>query len=50
MQLLSAAITNCRFEASDSAAEEIVLLRILKLMETMVCRPEGRLLSDGSVL
>jgi golgi-specific brefeldin A-resistance guanine nucleotide exchange factor 1 len=49
MQLLSAAITNCRFEASDSAAEEIVLLRILKLMETMVCRPEGRLLGDGSV-
>lgn len=49
MQLLSAAITNCRFEASDSAAEEIVLLRILKLMECMVCRPEGRLLGDGSV-
>lgn len=49
MQLLSAAVTNCRFEASDSAAEEIVLLRILKLMECMVCRPEGRLLGDGSV-
>ena len=49
MHLLSAAITHCRFEANDSAAEEIVLLRILKLMECMICRPEGRLLGDGNV-
>lgn len=49
MQLLSAAITHCRFEASDSAADEIVLLRILKLMESMLSRPEGRLLGDESV-
>ena len=49
MQLLSAAITHCRFEASDSAADEIVLLRILKLMEGMLSRPEGRLLGDESV-
>ncbi|KAL9111033.1 MAG: hypothetical protein Q9227_004466 [Pyrenula ochraceoflavens] len=49
MQLLSAAITHCRFEASDSVADEIVLLRILKLMEGMLSRPEGRLLGDESV-
>ncbi|KAM5467500.1 GDP/GTP exchange factor for ARF [Microsporum audouinii] len=49
LQLLSAAITHCRFEASDSAADEIVLLRILKLMEGMLSRPEGNLLGDESV-
>ena len=49
MQLLSAAITHCRFEASDSSADEIVLLRILKLMESMLSRPEGHVLGDESV-
>jgi brefeldin A-resistance guanine nucleotide exchange factor 1 len=49
MQLLSAAITHCRFEASDTAADEIVLLRILKLMEGVLSRPEGELLGDDSV-
>lgn len=49
MQLLSAAITHCRFEASDSSADEIVLLRILKLMEGILSRPEGDLLGDQSV-
>ena len=49
MQLLSAAITHCRFEASDSSADEIVLLRILKLMEIMLLRSESRLLGDESV-
>jgi golgi-specific brefeldin A-resistance guanine nucleotide exchange factor 1 len=49
MMWLSAAITHCRFEASDSAADEIVLLRILKLMETIITRPEGQLLGDESI-
>lgn len=49
MQLLSAAITHCRFEASDSAADEIVLLRILKLMEGMLSGPGGDFLGDESV-
>lgn len=49
MQLLSAAITHCRFEASDSAADEIVLLRILTLMEGMLSGPGGDLLGDESV-
>ncbi|KAI9821685.1 MAG: GDP/GTP exchange factor for ARF [Pycnora praestabilis] len=49
MQRLSSAITHCRFEASDSAADEIVLLRILNLMESMLSRPGGETLGDGSV-
>ncbi|KAI9675163.1 MAG: GDP/GTP exchange factor for ARF [Trizodia sp. TS-e1964] len=49
MQLLSSAITHCRFEASDSAADEIVLLRILKLMEGMLSGPGGDMLGDESV-
>ncbi|KAL9600383.1 MAG: hypothetical protein Q9219_003233 [cf. Caloplaca sp. 3 TL-2023] len=49
MQLLSAAITHCRFEASDSAADETVLLRILKLMEGILSGPGGDLLGDESV-
>ncbi|KAL8793694.1 MAG: hypothetical protein Q9195_003743 [Heterodermia aff. obscurata] len=49
MQLLSAAITHCRFEASDTAADETVLLRILKLMEDMLRGPGGDLLGDESV-
>ncbi|KAI9842635.1 MAG: GDP/GTP exchange factor for ARF [Sclerophora amabilis] len=49
MQSLSSAITHCRFEASDSAADEIVLLRILKLMEGMLSGPGGDTLGDESV-
>ncbi|EKG16735.1 SEC7-like protein [Macrophomina phaseolina MS6] len=49
MQLLSSAITHCRFEATDTAADEIVLLRILKLMENMISGPVGDILSDESV-
>lgn len=49
MQLLSAAITHCRFEASDTAADETVLLRILNLMERMLAGPGGNLLGDESV-
>lgn len=49
MHLLSAAITHCRFEASDTAADEVVLLRILRLMESIIARPEGHLLGDESI-
>ncbi|KAI5861656.1 hypothetical protein GGS23DRAFT_576035 [Durotheca rogersii] len=49
MQLLSTAITHCRFEASDSAQDEVVLLMILHLMEDMLSGPGGALLSDESV-
>ncbi|OLL26225.1 hypothetical protein NEOLI_002582 [Neolecta irregularis DAH-3] len=46
---LSTAITHCRFEASDSAQDEVVLLRILKLMEEVMTGCAGDVLSDGSV-
>jgi golgi-specific brefeldin A-resistance guanine nucleotide exchange factor 1 len=49
MHSLSAAITHCRFEASDSPADEVVLLQILKLMEGMLSGPGGDLLGDESV-
>jgi golgi-specific brefeldin A-resistance guanine nucleotide exchange factor 1 len=49
MQLLSLGITNCRFEASNSPADEVVYIRILKLMEGMISGPGGDLLSDESV-
>ncbi|TGO79168.1 hypothetical protein BELL_0041g00120 [Botrytis elliptica] len=49
MQSLSAAMTNCRFEARDTVAEEKVYQKILKLMEGMLSGPGGDLLSDGSV-
>ncbi|KAF2491994.1 Sec7-domain-containing protein [Lophium mytilinum] len=49
MQLLASAITHCRFEASDSAADEIVLLQILKLMESMISGPGGDILGDESI-
>lgn len=49
MQSLSTAITHCRFEASDSAQDEVVLLMILHLMEDMLSGPGGALLSDESV-
>jgi brefeldin A-resistance guanine nucleotide exchange factor 1 len=49
MQLLSLAITHCRFEASHTPADEVVYIRILKLMEGMISGPGGELLSDESV-
>lgn len=49
LQALSAAITHCQFDISDSAQEELVLLRILNLMEDMLSGPGGDILSDESV-
>lgn len=49
MQLLSSAVTNCRFEASDSSTDEIVLFRILKLMEVMIIGVGGKVLGDESM-
>lgn len=49
MQSLSAAITHCQFDISDSAQEEVVLLMILQLMEDMLSGPGGDILSDESV-
>ena len=49
MHLIAAAITHCRFEASDTQADEVVLLRILRLMENVMTRAEGQLLGDESI-
>lgn len=49
MQSLSAAVTHCQFDISDSGQVEVVLLMILKLMEDMMSGPGGDILSDESV-
>ena len=49
MQKLSSAVTHCRFEASYSPTDEIVLLRILKLMEGMITGPVGDVIGDESM-
>lgn len=49
MQKLSSAVTHCRFEASDSATDEIVLFRILKLMECMINGAGGDVIGDESM-
>ena len=48
-QLLAATLTHTRFEASNTAADEVVFLRVLKLMEGMISGPGGDLLSDESM-
>jgi len=49
MQLLATAVTHCRFEAVGSTANEIVLFRVLTLMDSMITGACGELLSDGSM-
>ncbi|BFZ56646.1 GDP/GTP exchange factor for ARF [Savitreella phatthalungensis] len=49
MKQLSSAITHCRFEASDSGQDEIVLLRILLLMQEMMLGCGGHMLGDESI-
>ncbi|KAF4806065.1 hypotheticall protein [Colletotrichum siamense] len=49
MQSLSAAVTRCQFDGSDSGQVEVVLLMILHLMEDMMSGPGGDILSDESV-
>lgn len=49
MQLLAGTVTHCRFEGDNSPSDEVVFLRILKLMEDMICGPSGDVLGDQSV-
>ncbi|KAK3070974.1 GDP/GTP exchange factor for ARF, partial [Teratosphaeriaceae sp. CCFEE 6253] len=49
MQLLASTVTNCRFEGDNSPSDEVVFLRILKLMEDMICGLSGEVLGDASV-
>ncbi|KNF04843.1 hypothetical protein PSTG_01897 [Puccinia striiformis f. sp. tritici PST-78] len=49
MSQISAAGTHCRFEASDSTSDEIVLLKILDVLEHALTGPVGYILTDGAV-
>ncbi|KAK6438732.1 GDP/GTP exchange factor for ARF [Oleoguttula sp. CCFEE 5521] len=49
MQLLASTVTHCRFEGDNSPSDEVVFLRILKLMEDMICGSAGDVLGDQSV-
>ncbi|KAF9978303.1 GDP/GTP exchange factor for ARF [Actinomortierella ambigua] len=49
MQRLAVAATHCKFEASDSVSDEIVLLKILQVLRIALTSPPGELLSDESV-
>lgn len=46
---LAVAITHCRFEATDQAEDDAVLLKILSLMEEIVCGIGRDLLNDESL-
>ncbi|SCV67937.1 BQ2448_58 [Microbotryum intermedium] len=49
MAQLSNAATHCKFEASDSVSDEIVLLKILDVLRIALTGPLGGVLSDESV-
>ncbi|KAF9404262.1 GDP/GTP exchange factor for ARF, partial [Podila epigama] len=49
MQRLAVAATHCKFEASDSVSDEIVLLKILQVLRVAFTSGPGCLLSDESV-
>ncbi|KAG0227252.1 GDP/GTP exchange factor for ARF [Mortierella sp. GBA43] len=49
MQRLAAAATHCKFVASDSVSDEIVLLKILQVLRTAMTSGSGDYLSDDSV-
>ncbi|GAB7362676.1 hypothetical protein MBLNU230_g2985t1 [Neophaeotheca triangularis] len=49
MQLLASTVTHCRFEGDNSPSDEVVFLRILKLMEDMITGTPGEVLGDASV-
>ncbi|KAL1914448.1 uncharacterized protein VTP21DRAFT_8900 [Calcarisporiella thermophila] len=49
MSALSSAATHCKFEASDSVSDEVVLLKILQVLQITLTLPIGRVLSDEAV-
>ncbi|KAM0791993.1 hypothetical protein ACM66B_007105 [Microbotryomycetes sp. NB124-2] len=49
MAQLSTAATHCKFEASDSVSDEIVLLKILDVLRNCLTGTLGNVLSDESV-
>ncbi|RUS35496.1 hypothetical protein BC938DRAFT_482565 [Jimgerdemannia flammicorona] len=49
MATLSSAATHCKFEASDSVSDEVVLLKILQVLEMALTSDCGQVLSDEAV-
>ncbi|KAK4046649.1 GDP/GTP exchange factor for ARF [Microbotryomycetes sp. JL201] len=49
MAQLSTAATHCKFEASDSVSDEIVLLKILDVLRNCLTGALGNVLSDESI-
>ncbi|CAO3610737.1 unnamed protein product [Cunninghamella echinulata] len=49
MNALSSAATHCKFEASDSASDELVLLRMLQVLQIALTSDCGQVLSDEAV-
>jgi golgi-specific brefeldin A-resistance guanine nucleotide exchange factor 1 len=46
---LSSTISHCKFEASDSSGDEVVLLRIMTVIQDCLCGSVGRALGDIEV-
>ncbi|KZT74208.1 Sec7-domain-containing protein [Daedalea quercina L-15889] len=46
---LSNAISRCKFETSDSSGDEVVLLKIMSVIQDALCGPVGDLLGDVEV-
>ncbi|KAG0170045.1 GDP/GTP exchange factor for ARF [Apophysomyces sp. BC1015] len=49
MNALSSAATHCKFEASDAASDELVLLRMLQVLQMALTSECGQILSDEAV-
>lgn len=49
MAQVSGAGTHCRFEASDSVSDEVVLLKILDVLRNALTGPVGHVLTDEAV-
>ncbi|KAI7850967.1 hypothetical protein BDC45DRAFT_516867 [Circinella umbellata] len=49
MNALSSAATHCKFEASDAASDELVLLRMLQVLQMALTSECGQVLSDEAV-
>ncbi|KAL5533225.1 GEA2 [Sanghuangporus sanghuang] len=46
---LSSTVSNCKFEASDASSDEVVLYRIMAVIEQCMCGPSGKRLGDIEV-
>ncbi|KAI8371498.1 uncharacterized protein BYT42DRAFT_595024 [Radiomyces spectabilis] len=49
MNALSSASAHCKFEASDAASDELVLLKMLQVLQTALTSECGQVLSDAAV-